>query len=30
MSNEHGGKTCLNIVSQNLQERTEKKHEKHK
>jgi len=29
MGNEHGGKICLNIVSQNLQERTEKKHEKH-
>jgi hypothetical protein len=30
MGNEHGGKTCLNIVSQNLKKRTEKKHEKHK
>jgi len=30
MGNGHGGKTCLNIVFQNLKERTEKKHEKHK
>jgi hypothetical protein len=28
MGNKRGGKTCLYIVSQNLQERTEKKHEK--